>query len=218
MSRSRILLVDDHPMIREGIEDLISDQADLEWCGAAADAPEAFQAVQDKQPDLVVVDLTLPRGSGLELIKQLRAASGDIRILVFSMHDEKLYAERCLAAGAMGYVSKQESPERLLEAIRKILQGKVALSGDMTEHMLQTMTRAGAEQDVGKDLVGRLSDRELQVFELLGGGRSTRQTAEHLNLSIKTVQTHIENIKGKLNLGSLNELITRAAQWTADEG
>ncbi len=213
----RIVVVDDHPMIRSGLKELIESEPDLEVCGEAGDAPTAVRIVEERKPDLVVVDISLSEGSGIDLIKRLKAIDPALPCLVFSMHDEKLYAERVLSAGGMGYVSKQESAATLLEAVRQVLAGKVHLSPSMTERVLRGMA-GGGEPAERTPIVDRLSDRELEVFESIGRGLTTREVADRLHLSIKTIQTHRENIKRKLRLESNNELIARAAQWVMRQG
>jgi len=215
MSRARVLIVDDHPVVRLGLKEMISDEPDIEVCGLAESASEALAAVEREAPDLVIVDLSLPDRNGLELIKQIRSRSNSPKILVNSMHSEKLFAQRVLKAGAQGYISKDEDTEELAKAIRKVLDGGVYLSEEMTQHLLQ-VTAGGdpAREDLGVDA---LSDRELEVFGLLGKAVTTRQIAKQLNLSVKTIETHRENIKTKLGLKNNNELIRRAVEWWLNE-
>ena len=209
----RIAIVDDHPLVRLGISRILAEEPDLELCGEADGAASALSMVRSACPDLVIVDLTLADGSGLGLVKQLTASDSSIRVLVSSMHDEAQFAERALRAGAMGYISKGTAIEHLVTAIRKVLAGSIYLSQPMTDRLLRSITQSDMER--GRATLERLSDRELEVFELLGRGMTTRDAAEHLHLSVKTVETYRENLKTKLNLEHSNELICRAAQWVA---
>jgi DNA-binding NarL/FixJ family response regulator len=209
---ARILIVDDHPLVRTGFSQLISDCVDLEVCGEAANMAEALNQVDAHCPDLAIIDLSLAGGSGLDLIEHIKARDKNILMLVASMHDETLYAERVLAAGARGYVSKQEAQEKIIEAIRKVLSGKIYLSVNMTERMLSGMVDTPGEK---RDL-DSLSNRELQVFEMIGQGTTPSQIADQLNLSVKTIETHQAHIKRKLGLNSGHELTHRAIRWVID--
>ncbi len=213
--KARLLLVDDHPILREGLSRMINQERDLQVSGQAASADEALQMTNALKPDLAMVDLTLRDVSGLELIKNLRARYPHMRILVLSMHKETLYAERSLRAGANGYLMKQEAPETVLVAIRKVLGGGVYLSDRMATHAVSAWAQ-GEQQPVASPIT-LLSDRELEVFELLGRGHGTRQIAEELNLSIKTVETHREHIKLKLQLENASELAQHAFEWVKSE-
>jgi DNA-binding NarL/FixJ family response regulator len=211
---AKILIVDDHPLVRTGLAQLISDCPDLEVCGEAADMAEALKQIDASSPDLAIIDLSLAGGSGLDLIEHIKSRDRNILMLVASMHDETLYAERVLAAGACGYINKQEAQESIIQAIRQVLNGKVYLSQHMTERLLSGMVDAiGEKRDIDS-----LSNRELQVFELIGQGVTTSQMAEQLNLSVKTIETHQAHIKKKLGLGSAHELNQRAIRWVMDEG
>ena len=211
MKSIRILIVDDHPVVRFGLQEMISQEADMGVCGVAESATEALEVLEKEAPDLVIVDLSLPDRNGLELIKQIQAKGSPPRIIVNSMHSEKLFAQRALKAGAGGYISKEVSTDELLAAIRKVMAGGIYLSEAMTQHLLQVTAGSDpSRQDSGVDV---LSDRELEVFGLLGEALTTRQIAERLNLSVKTIETHRENIKAKLALENNNELIRRAVQW-----
>ncbi len=210
---TKILIVDDHPLVRAGFAQLIGDCPDLEVCGEAADMAEALKQIDATGPDLAIIDLSLAGGSGLDLIEHIKSRGSDILMLVASMHDETLYAERVLAAGARGYINKQEAQERIIQAIRQVLAGKVYLSQQMTDRLLSGMFDAAG----GKRDIDALSNRELQVFELIGRGVSTSQMAERLNLSTKTIETHQAHIKKKLGLGSAHELTQRAIRWVMDE-
>jgi DNA-binding NarL/FixJ family response regulator len=210
-----ILIVDDHPMMRRGLRELLSHEPDLRVCGEAVEAQAALRMIESLPPDLMIVDLSLKQSSGLDLIKRVRATHPEVRMLVISMHDEGLYAERALSAGAMGYVSKQEPPEGVLDAVRLVLRGEVYLSPEMTARRLRQMTPR--EQHEFRSPVEKLSDRELEVFEAIGIGRSTRQIADQLHVSVKTIETHRENIKRKLGLSGNIELIQRSCRWILEE-
>lgn len=206
----RILIVDDHPLVRRGLRQLISEQSDWDCCEDADNVIDAMRVVRESQPDLVLVDISLKDGSGMELIKEIKVASPGARMLVLSNHDESLYAERALRAGASGYVNKLEASETLVEAIRQVLSGKVYLSPQMTDRML---TRAlGASDEIERPPIESLTDRELEVFELIGRGLTTRQVAAKLHLSPKTIESYRESIKGKLRLSNSTELVRHAVQ------
>jgi DNA-binding NarL/FixJ family response regulator len=209
----RILIVDDHPLVRSGFAQLISDCPDLEVCGEASDMAEALRLIDSDCPDLAIIDLSLAGGSGLDLIERIKSRNLDILMLVASMHDETLYAERVLTAGARGYINKQEAQESIIRAIRQVLAGKVYVSEAMTERLLSGLVDV---RDEKRD-IERLSNRELQVFELIGEGVPVSQIASQLNLSIKTIETHQAHIKKKLGLGSAHELNQRAIRWVMDQ-
>lgn len=210
---ARILIVDDHPLVRTGFAQLIGDTHDLEVCGEAGDMSDGLELATSLKPDLAIIDLSLAGGSGLDLIEHIKARNSDILMLVASMHDEALYAERVLAAGARGYVNKQEAQDKIIQAIRQVLGGKVYLSERMTERMLSGMVDG---KTVKRDIEA-LSNRELQVFEMIGQGISTNNMAEHLNLSAKTIETHQAHIKKKLGLSSAHELTHRAVRWVIEQ-
>lgn len=211
----RILVVDDHPIVRQGLAALISSEDDLEVCGEAEGLSQAMQQFWEKKPDLLVVDISLENGSGLELIKELLAQDPEIKVLVSSMHDEALYAERALRAGARGYINKDQATDAIVSAIRRILEGRVYLSESMTERMVCRSISPGDDQSATP--IETLSDRELEVFERIGHGETTRQIAEKLHLSPKTVETYRENIKRKLNCSNANELTRQAVMWALSE-
>ncbi len=213
--KSRVLLVDDHPLVRRGVADVIAHEADLEICGEAADVAEAIQEVERTQPDLVLVDLALKSGHGLELLEKLKARNPQIKTLVSSMQDETLFAERVLQAGAMGYITKQEPPEMLVRAVRQVLRGEVYLSPRMTSRLLHRVAGGGPPRE---DPIQSLSNREIEVYEMIGQGLTVQQIAVRLHLSPKTVETHREKIKQKLNLKSSAELSRRAVQWVLERG
>ena len=214
-SRSRILIVDDHPVVRRGLRMLIDDEPDLFVCGEASDANEAIRVLDAKKPDLVIVDLSLKESSGLELIKRIKSRNAAAKMLVSSMFDESLYAERVLNAGALGYVSKQEAMEKVIEAIRCVLSGRVYLSAAMSDRMLHRLARD--HQATQRSPVETLSDRELEVFEMIGRGRTTAEIAGQLHLSVKTVETHREKVKAKLGLKTAAELYQHAVRWVLEQ-
>jgi DNA-binding NarL/FixJ family response regulator len=210
-SRRRLLLVDDHPFMRAGLAQLIERQPDLAVCGEAADPAEAMRALASSQPDLILADLTMPGRSGLEFIKDLLASSPNLAVLVVSMHDEIVYAERALRAGARGYIMKEAGGEALLGAIRQVLRGEVYVSPRMSARVLESMT---ARKPRGSSSpIEQLSDREFEVFQLIGQGKSTRDIAAQLHLSSKTVDVHRGNIKAKLGLTDATALIRHAVRW-----
>jgi DNA-binding NarL/FixJ family response regulator len=210
-TRKTILIVDDHPLVRRGLSALIASQPGLAVCGEAASCRAALEAIGQLHPDLVIVDLVLGADDGLDLVKAMRARHPGIPALVLSMHDESLYAERSLRAGALGYVTKQQLDDTVLVAIRRLLDGEMYLS-DKLARQLAAKYVGGRTIETDSPL-NALSDRELQVFRLIGQGRTTRQIAETLKLSIKTVESHREHIKNKLTLKSSAELAQRATQW-----
>lgn len=212
----RILIVDDHPIVRRGLIGMINQEPDLKVVSEAENFHQALDSIKANMPDLAIVDLTLEGISGLELIKQIKVMWPNLPVLVLSMHDEMLYAERVLRAGAKGYIMKQEGTERLSLAIRTIMRGEIYVSERMASRMLGKFV--GGKREGGSSPLDRLSDRELEVFELLGKGMGTRQVAEKLCVSIKTVESHREHIKLKLGLKSANELIQHATQWVMNEG
>jgi DNA-binding NarL/FixJ family response regulator len=211
----RIFVVDDHPVVRLGLVQMIDAEVDLEVCGEAATAPEAVAGVAASAADLVIVDISLNGGNGLELTKQLKASDPTIKVLVSSVYDERQFAQRALRAGADGYIMKDQSVDVALDAVRRILGGSVYLSEEMSDRMLRTAVSGAQPQ--GASAMDQLSDRELEVFDLLGRGVTTREAADRLNLSVKTIETYRENIKIKLSLDNNNELICRAAQWVAEQ-
>lgn len=202
-------------MMRQGLRQLISGEKDLEVCGEAESAAQALTAAEKLRPDLIVADISLPGKNGLELIKDLRNLILDLPILVLSMHDENLYAERVLRAGGRGYIMKQEGGMRILEGIRQILSGKMffseSISGQILENLASGTTRHSSSP------VERLTDREFEVFQLIGGGKSTREIADTLSLSSKTVEVHRLNIKQKLGMKTATELIRFAVRWVETE-
>ena len=215
-TKTKVLIVDDHPIVRQGLRGFINREADLEVCGEADDAPAALAAIRKLQPDIAIVDISLKETSGLELIKDIKTQYPDIVVLVLSMHDESLYAERVLRAGARGYITKQQATDHIIMAIRTVLAGEVYLSDRMKQRIMGKLV--GERRDVGAKAMDRLSDRELEVFELIGRGHSTRQIAEKLYLSVKTIETYRQHIKEKLHLADAAELLQHAIQWVISSG
>ena len=211
--RTRVLIVDDHPMTRAGLVHLIDHQPDLAICGEAENAAKALSAVAASEPDLVLADITLPGKSGLELIKDIKAMRPGLPVLVISMHDESLYADRVLRAGARGYITKHEGGEKLMQAIRRVLSGKIYVSETMSTHILEIFS--GGQAAAERSSIAQLSDREFEVFELIGEGLSGHKIAARLHLSAKTVDAHRANIKEKLDIKTTSELISFAARWMA---
>lgn len=211
---ARVLVVDDHPVVRLGLTQMLAAEPDLEVCGEAASVSEALERIPECDPDLVVVDISLGGQSGLDLIEQIRRRHPEVRMLVSSMHGEEMYAERALAAGAQGYVQKSNAVDQIVDAVRRVLADGVYLSRPMTDRLLRSLTRPRIEPSA--DPTERLSNRELEVFALLGEGTSTRRIAERLRISFKTVETHRERIKEKLGLEDSNQLIRSAVIWSLD--
>ncbi len=210
---ARIIIVDDHPMVREGLKMRIAIEPDLHICGEAEEEGEALRLIRNAQPDLVISDLSLRAGNGLALVQRIKTEMPATYVLVLSMHDETLYAERALRAGAHGYLNKQEPQERLIQAIRTVLSGSMYLSEKMTQRML---SRVSQLSQPSLDPVDTLTDRELQIFQMLGEGMSTRGIAKELKRSVHTIETHREKIKRKLNLQSANDLVQSAVHWVIE--
>lgn len=214
VARKSIFVVDDHPVVRDGYARLITNQPDMDLAGETGDAAQAIEMIRKARPDLVLLDLSLKSGNGLEICKQINTEFPDIKVLVVSMHDETLYAERVLRAGADGYVNKAEATRKLIEAVREVLGGKYYLSPRMRERML---TRAiGVDGFEDHSPIDRLSDRELEVFEQIGSGMTTREIAAALKLSPKTIESYRENLKAKLNLTNSTELTRHAVHWVLE--
>jgi len=207
----RIFLVDDHPVLREGLARIINPQPDLSVCGEAANMTDALKSIQVLKPDLVILDITLGGRSGLDLIKDMQLRSLKTSILVLSMHDESLFAERALRAGASGYITKEQASKEVLKAIHRVLDGEIYVSQKMSAAMMRRAM--GGRVDAKTPPEGALSDRELQVFQLIGQGHGTRQIAEELRISAKTVETYRAHIKIKMDLTNAHELIQRAVHW-----
>jgi DNA-binding NarL/FixJ family response regulator len=213
--KSKVLIVDDHPIVRRGLADLISAEPDLEVSGQAADVAEALKSIERDCPDVAIIDISLKNGHGLDLIEQIKEKSDRVKMLVSSMHDELLFAERSLRAGAMGYIPKQEPTEKLLEAIRLILRGQIFLTPRMSNRLLHFVVGGNSMEE---NPIQNLSNRELEVFEMIGQGLTTQQIAQKLSLSDKTIETHREKIKRKLNLKNSSELSRSAVQWVLQSG
>jgi len=214
-TRKAVLVIDDHPLLRQGLAMLINQQSDMEVCAEAEEGHAAMQFIAQKKPDIVILDISLKGPDGLELLKSIRTTAPDLPVLILSMHDEAIYAERALRARANGYIMKQEAPERVLVAVRRILNGEVYLSDAMSKKMLQHYIDGAPS--LFQSRIATLSDRELEVFCRIGEGRATREIAEELHLSIKTVETYQAHLKEKLGLRTGRELIQHAIQWKVHE-
>src|SRR6266480_426997 len=209
--KSRVFIVDDHPLVREGVTNLINGQNDLIVCGEAKDSAQAINGIAKARPDVAVIDISLENESGLELVKQLGSQFPQVALIIFSMHDEALYAERALRAGARGYVMKHETSKSVLASIRRVLGGGVYVSDRIVKRVALRLT--SSHEPVSNSPVERLSDRELEIFRLLGQGRTTSQIAGDLNLSLKTVQAYCARAKEKFGVSSLTELLYAAIRW-----
>lgn len=208
---TRVFIVDDHPLVRQGLAQIIESQEDLELCGEAEDSPSAMRGIERTKPDAIIVDISLQGNNGLELIKNVKAIHEHVPILVFSMHDESIYAQRALRAGAKGYVMKKESSEKIVDAIRRIIKGEIYVSARVADQVLHQIVNGPSNAAVSP--VDRLTDRELEVVQLIGRGLSTREIAESLNLSVKTIESHRAHVKEKLNLRNATELVQFSVQW-----
>jgi DNA-binding NarL/FixJ family response regulator len=209
--KRRVFLVDDHPLVREGLTNLINEQSDLAICGEAEDCAGAMTGIAKTRPDVALVDISLKNESGLELVKNLESQFPLVALIVLSMHDEALYAERALRAGARGYVMKRESTKSVLASIRRVLEGGVYVSERVVNSMARRFSSSPKQAEASP--VERLSDRELEIFRLLGQGRTTAQIAEDLHLSLKTVQAYCARAKEKFGVSSLGELLRAAIRW-----
>jgi DNA-binding NarL/FixJ family response regulator len=214
--RTRILLVDDHPLVRERLAEIINREPDLTVCAEAEDRHDAIAAIAAKRPDLAIIDLTLKNSDGLELIKDIRSRWPKLRMLVVSMHDESLYAERVIRAGALGYITKQEATRNILVAIRRVLANTIYLNEKIASHIISRLTaHAGAVAATPAEL---LSDRELQVFDLTGQGLNTNEIAARLHVAVKTIETYRARVREKLRLKNASELLQSAISWTHQHG
>jgi DNA-binding NarL/FixJ family response regulator len=214
-AKKRIMVVDDHPIVRQGLGLLINREPDLVVCGEAEEAMGALHVLASSRPDVLIVDISLSGPDGIDLLKNIRATHPTLPVLILSMHDESVYAERALRAGANGYIMKQEATENVLVAVRRILSGEIYVSARIANQMLRHyITGSGTLRDSS---IADLSDRELEVFRLIGEGHGTRQIAEKLHLSVKTVESYQAHIKEKLSLRSSRELMQRAIQWNMNE-
>jgi DNA-binding NarL/FixJ family response regulator len=213
--KKRILIVDDHPMMRDGLRQLIANEVDLEVCGEADDAPTALSHAEALKPDVALVDITLRSSNGLELIKDLQIRAPKTAVLVLSMHDESLYAERVLRAGGRGYIMKQEGGKKIIEGIRQVASGRTFVSDVISAKILDTFS--GHRHETSSP-IEELTDREFEVFQLIGQGLSTKEMADKLHVSAKTIEVHRVNIKEKLNIGTAPELIRFAVRWVESQG
>ncbi len=211
--KARIFVVDDHALLRRGLADLINSEPGMELCGEAANLGDAYSEISRVSPDLVIVDVSLDGNDGVELTKELKRRWENLLILAYSMHEEEIYAERLLRAGARGYVMKKHPPETLLDAMKQILAGKTYLSERMADRLIGKASVDSEEKESGRTAVNKLSDRELEVFRLIGQGMSTANIADKLCLSVKTIETYREHLKQKLNLESGVELVRYAVEW-----
>jgi DNA-binding NarL/FixJ family response regulator len=212
--KATVLLVDDHPIVRQGLTQLINQEPDLVVCGHAEDAIGARDAIAAYRPDIVILDISLNGPDGLSVLKEIRTSDAALPVLVLSMHDESLYAERALRAGANGYIMKQEATERVLQAIRRIRGGEIYVSDRIAKRLLRQVVSSPA---AGKSPMEALTDRELAVFRLIGKGRATREIADDLHVSVKTVESYQAHIKEKLSLKNARELVQHAFQWVTRE-
>jgi DNA-binding NarL/FixJ family response regulator len=212
-TRSRVLIVDDHPVVREGLAMHLAAQPDLDVCGEAEDLAGALTLLASARPDVAIIDISLKNSNGIELIRRIKDRNDAVRILVWSMYPENLYAERALRAGAQGYLNKGKATRHVLEALRAILDGRVYVSGALAEQLLQRVVGRKAEV---RSAIDSLSDRELEAFQLIGEGMTTEAIAEKMHVSPKTVETFRARIKEKLGIGNLTELVQRAAQWVVE--
>ncbi|HWB58439.1 MAG TPA: response regulator transcription factor [Chthoniobacteraceae bacterium] len=213
-AKSKVVIVEDHPLFRERLMVLINKELDMSVCGEADNIRQAMEIIKATQPHAAVVDITLKGSSGLELIKDLKAQSIDIPVLVLSMHDESLYAERVIRAGAKGYITKDEASEKVMSAIRKVVAGEIYLSDSMTSRVLKNLSGKNAQHSSPLE---RLTDRELEVFQLIGKGKTAKEIAETLNLGLTTIDTYRARIKEKLNLRNATELVHEAAEWVRSQ-
>jgi DNA-binding NarL/FixJ family response regulator len=214
--KTKVFLVDDHPLVREWLSQLIQQESDMEVCGEAEDVAEAVNKIEQLRPDIVVADISLKKSHGLELVKDLQVRLPELPVLVLSMHDESLYAERVLRAGAKGYITKQEATKKILLAIRQVLSGQIYVSEKMATRMLHKLV-LGRNQETTSP-VERLTDRELEVFQLIGRGQGTRRIADELHLGVKTVESYRARIKEKLKLEDGTQLLQQAIQWVHSLG
>jgi DNA-binding NarL/FixJ family response regulator len=213
-SKRKVLVVDDHPIVRAGLTQLINREPDLAVCGDAEEMHAALRNIDDLKPDILIVDISLNGPDGLDLLKNIRAKDPNLPVLILSMHDESIYAERALRAGANGYIMKQEATERVLVALRRILSREIYVSDRVANQMLRQFVGGSGAAAVKRSPFDDLSDRELEVLRLIGEGQGTRQIAEGLHLSIKTVETYQGHLKDKLGLKNSRELVQYAIQWS----
>jgi DNA-binding NarL/FixJ family response regulator len=213
--KSKVLIVDDHPIVRQGLIQLINQENDFVICGDAGDIPSAKEAIAKHNPDIVIIDIALGQASGIRLIEDIAHQHPEILIVALSMHDESVYGERCLKAGARGYIMKQEEPENVIAALKKVISGEVYISENLRDMFLNKFINKKFQTP--STSISSLSNRELEVFQLFGQGLKTQQIATELNLSVKTIETHIEHIKRKMNFNNLHELTTSAIRWAVSQ-
>jgi DNA-binding NarL/FixJ family response regulator len=211
--KTKVFLVDDHPLVREWLTQILQREKDLVVCGEAEDGPEAVAKIEQCHPDIVIADISLKTTHGLELVKDLQSRLPSLPVLILSMHDESLYAERVLRAGAKGYITKQEATKKIMLAVRQVLSGQIYVSEKMATRMLHKMVLGRSAEKSSNSPVERLTDRELEVFQLIGRGQGTRKIAEELHLGIKTVESYRARIKEKLKLEDGTQLLQQAIQW-----
>ncbi len=215
-NKAKILIVDDHPLVREGLADLVNKEKDLVVCGQAEDAYQAMEAIRELKPDMAIVDISLKETSGLELIKDIKIRHPSLPVLTLSMHEESVYAERALRAGAKGYIMKREATKKVVTAIRKVLRGQLYISEKMTTRLVRKLV--DGKPEAGSSPIDRLTNRELQVFRFIGQGLATSEIAKRLHLSVKTVETYRAHLKEKLNLPDSSKLLQHAIQWVRSQG
>ena len=213
--KSKVLIVDDHPIVRQGLIQLINQESDFLICGDAGDIPSAKEAIAKSNPDIVLIDIALGQASGIRLIEDIVHQYPEILVIALSMHDESVYGERCLKAGARGYIMKQEEPENVITALKKVIGGEVYISENLREFFLNKFINK--KYQTPNSSISSLSNRELEVFQLFGQGLKTQQIANELHLSVKTIETHVEHIKRKMNFNSLHELTTNAIRWAVSQ-
>jgi DNA-binding NarL/FixJ family response regulator len=214
--KSKVFIVDDHPIVRQGLIQLINQESDFFVCGDAGDILSAKEAIAKNIPDILIVDIALGQASGIRLIEDIAHLYPEIKIVALSMHDESVYGERCLKAGARGYIMKQEEPGNVVAALRRVTKGEVYISENLRDIFLNKFINK-KHHTPGSSSISNLSNRELEVFQLFGQGLKTQQIASELNLSVKTIETHIEHIKRKMNFKSLHELTTSAIRWAVSQ-
>lgn len=212
MKKYKVFIVEDHPIVIKGLSQVINKQEFLEVCGYSTNAPDALKKIEQIKPDLITVDINLKDSNGLELIKDIKYSNDDVKILVISMFDENVYAERCIKSGANGYIMKEKLTKELIKAIQAVLNGKTYLSEDISVNLINQMVKGGVK-DSDDPIVSLLSDRELEVFDLIGDGLTTGEIAEKTNLGVKTVETYKNKIKEKLELKNFTQLIKKAVEW-----
>jgi len=213
--KSKVFIVDDHPIVRQGLIQLINQESDFVICGDVGDISSAMKDIAKKRPDIVLIDIALGQANGIRLIEDIAREFPEILMIALSMHDESVYGERCLKAGARGYLMKQEEPENVITALKKVISGEVYISENLRDMFLNKfINKKGQTPNTS---ISSLSNRELEVFQLFGQGLKTQQIASELNLSVKTIETHVEHIKRKMNFNNLHELTTHAIRWAVSQ-